>query len=68
MRFVIFTHSLVSDWNHGNAHFLRGFATELATRGHDLRIFEPRDGWSRRNLLTYHGEYRLGNQFHGSVF
>ena len=26
MRFVIFTHSLVSDWNHGNAHFLRGFA------------------------------------------
>ena len=56
MRFVIFTHSLVSDWNHGNAHFLRGFATELAARGHDLRIFEPRDGWSRRNLLTYHGD------------
>ena len=29
VRFVIFTHSLVSDWNHGNAHFLRGVATEL---------------------------------------
>ena len=23
---VIFCHSLVSDWNHGNAHFLRGVA------------------------------------------
>ena len=25
-----FTHSLVSDWNHGNAHFLRGIVRELA--------------------------------------
>ena len=24
MRFVYFTHSLASCWNHGNAHFLRG--------------------------------------------
>jgi spore maturation protein CgeB len=55
MRFVIFTHSLVSDWNHGNAHFLRGLATELVERGHDLRILEPRDGWSRRNLLAESG-------------
>ncbi len=22
MRFLFYTHSLVSDWNHGNAHFL----------------------------------------------
>ena len=55
MRFVIFTHSLVSDWNHGNAHFLRGVATELAAAGHDLRIFEPRDGWSLQNLTAEHG-------------
>ena len=33
MRFVIFTHSLVSDWNHGNAHFLRGIARELIEQG-----------------------------------
>ncbi len=52
MRFVIFTHSLISDWNHGNAHFLRGIATELVERGHDVRIFEPRDSWSRQNLLA----------------
>ncbi|HEX4770722.1 MAG TPA: glycosyltransferase [Bryobacteraceae bacterium] len=56
MRFVIFTHSLVSDWNHGNAHFLRGIASELVSRGHELRIFEPEDGWSRRNLLLEQGE------------
>lgn len=56
MRFVIFTHSLVSDWNHGNAHFLRGIATELIIRGHHLRIFEPSDGWSRQNLTAEHGE------------
>ena len=40
VRFVIFTHSLVSDWNHGNAHFLRGVATELVDarpRRPDLR-------------------------------
>jgi spore maturation protein CgeB len=52
VRFVIFTHSLVSDWNHGNAHFLRGIATELVERGNEVRIFEPRDGWSRQNLLA----------------
>ena len=28
-QFRIFAHSWVSDWNHGNAHFLRGLAREL---------------------------------------
>ncbi len=55
MRFVVFTHSLVSDWNHGNAHFLRGITTELVERGHEVRIFEPDDSWSRQNLLDLHG-------------
>ena len=31
MKFVLFCHSLVSDWNHGNAHFLRGVVRELQT-------------------------------------
>jgi spore maturation protein CgeB len=56
VRFVIFTHSLISDWNHGNAHFLRGMATELAAAGHKLRVFEPRGGWSLRNYLTDGGD------------
>lgn len=56
MRFVYFTHSLVSDWNHGNAHFLRGVLRELQARGHETRVFEPACGWSRSNLEANHGE------------
>jgi spore maturation protein CgeB len=52
MRFVMFYHSLVSDWNHGNAHFLRGIVTELQARGHDVRVYEPTNGWSVSNLLA----------------
>jgi spore maturation protein CgeB len=55
MKVVLFYHSVVSDWNHGNAHFLRGVARELIARGHDVHIFEPRDGWSRRSLEAEHG-------------
>jgi len=59
MRIVLFCHSLVSDWNHGNAHFLRGVARELLERGHPLDVFEPRDGWSLRNLRLDVGEDAL---------
>ncbi len=52
MRVVIFCHSLVSDWNHGNAHFLRGIATELIAAGHEVAAFEPRNAWSVSNLLA----------------
>jgi spore maturation protein CgeB len=55
MRFVMFCHSLVSDWNHGNAHFLRGIATELLARGHRLTVLEPSDAWSRTNLVAHAG-------------
>jgi spore maturation protein CgeB len=39
MRIVLFCHSLVSDWNHGNAHFLRGIAAELLARGGNAECF-----------------------------
>ncbi len=55
MHIVLFYHSLISDWNHGNAHFLRGIATELLARGHRVDLYEPRDGWSRNNLIAEHG-------------
>ncbi len=55
MRIVMFYHSLRSDWNHGNAHFLRGVASELIDRGHDVRIYEPADAWSASNLVADHG-------------
>jgi spore maturation protein CgeB len=55
LRVAMFYHSLVSDWNHGNAHFLRGIASELQARGHHVRIFEPENSWSRQNLLEERG-------------
>lgn len=56
MHIVMFYHSLISDWNHGNAHFLRGVVTELLARGHRVDVYEPRNGWSRANLTAQHGE------------
>jgi len=51
MKFVMFYHSFVSCWNHGNAHFLRGVARELLRFGHQVVVYEPADGWSRGNAL-----------------
>jgi spore maturation protein CgeB len=56
MKIVVFCHSLVSDWNHGNAHFLRGIVAELLARRHTVVAYEPRGGWSRTNLLADGGE------------
>lgn len=55
MRFVYFTHSLTSCWNHGNAHFVRGVLRALRRAGHEVAAFEPADGWSRTNLVSDHG-------------
>jgi spore maturation protein CgeB len=55
MRFVFYTHSLVSDWNHGNAHFLRGVMRNLVRRGHKAVALEPANSWSRRNLIESQG-------------
>lgn len=55
MNVAMLYHSLLSDWNHGNAHFLRGIATELLFRGHTVRIFEPKNSWSLMNLVKQQG-------------
>ena len=59
MRVLLYTHSLVSDWNHGNTHFLRGIASELQARGHTTLALEPADGWSRTNLVADAGPAAL---------
>ena len=59
MRIAGFYHSLRSDWNHGNAHFLRGIAWDLRRRGHDVDIYEPHDAWSARCLEADHGPAAL---------
>jgi len=47
----IFAHSWISDWNHGNAHFLRGLARELVGMGHEVRCYEEKGSWSVNNLI-----------------
>ena len=51
LKLRLFAHSWRSDWNHGNAHFLRGLASELARLGHEVRCYEAEDSWSFVNLL-----------------
>jgi spore maturation protein CgeB len=59
VRVTVFCHSLLSDWNHGNAHFLRGVCTDLIARGHRVDVYEPADAWSVSNLVVEHGEAPL---------
>ena len=59
MLFSLFYHSLISDWNHGNAHFLRGICTELLAQGHQVQVFERANGWSVRNLREEQGSGAL---------
>jgi spore maturation protein CgeB len=59
VRIALFVHSLRSDWNHGNAHFLRGVASELVHRGHAVTAWEPQGAWSAENLVRDHGPAAL---------
>jgi spore maturation protein CgeB len=64
LAITFFVHSLRSDWNNGNAHFLRGLARALgrgpdsdgdrpvAYPGHQVSILEPESNWSVENLVT----------------
>jgi spore maturation protein CgeB len=58
-KLVLFCHSLRSDWNHGNAHFLRGILAEWQRRGFAAMAWEPADAWSARNLAAEYGERAL---------
>ncbi|HUN87530.1 MAG TPA: glycosyltransferase [Terriglobales bacterium] len=51
LRFHFFAHSWVSDWNHGNAHFLRGLARSLVRKGHRVCCYEQLGAWSLSNLV-----------------
>jgi spore maturation protein CgeB len=59
VRIAFFAHSWRSDWNHGNAHFLRGLVSALTHGGHVVRTFEPADAWSARELAADRGEAAL---------
>ncbi len=55
MRIVVFAHSLLSDWNNGTAHFLRGVVSEFVARGHEVHCYEPRDAYAVERLLKNQG-------------
>lgn len=50
LRVAYFAHTLRSDWNNGNAHFLRGLMRALGRMGHDVTVLEPEREWSIDNL------------------
>lgn len=56
LRIAVFVHSTRSDWNNGNAHFLRGLMRNLVAMGHRVCCYEPEDGWSYRNLIATEGD------------
>ncbi len=60
LRFAYFSHALRSDWNNGNAHFLRGLLDNLRLLGHEVTCYEPEHEWSVDNLRAEpHGEASL---------
>jgi len=62
-RIACFAHAVRSDWNNGNAHFLRGLLRSLGQCGHEVQIFEPDDGWSIENLRQEKNGERSLRQF-----
>lgn len=64
LRLRFFAHSWRSDWNHGNAHFLRGLVDELGRLGNEVRCYEPEDCWSFTNLLQEPSAKQSLNQFY----
>jgi spore maturation protein CgeB len=51
MKVVLFCQSILSCWNNGHAHFLRGITRELIRLGAEVAVYEPKDGWSRMNAV-----------------
>lgn len=62
-RIAYFAHAIRSDWNNGNAHFLRGLLRSLLSLGHEVLIFEPESEWSMRGLLEESRGRRSLEQF-----
>lgn len=52
LRIAYFAHTVRSDWNNGNAHFLRGLLRSLGESGQDVTIYEQDENWSIDNLRS----------------
>jgi spore maturation protein CgeB len=67
LRLGYLAHSVRSDWNNGNAHFLRGLLRGMMKLGHDVTILEPKTEWSMQHLLQEDGGEQSLQQF-GEVY
>lgn len=63
LRLGYFAHSIRSDWNNGNAHFLRGLLRSLGVLGHNVTVYEPENEWSIDNLRSEANGVRALEQF-----
>jgi spore maturation protein CgeB len=55
MKVVLFCQSIVSCWNNGHVHFLRGVTRELLRRGVEVVVYEPK----RRRDIAAAGRQRF---------
>ena len=60
---VYLAHSIRSDWNNGNAHFLRGLLNSLVELNQTVSIYEPDSAWSMSNLRSEPGGEQSLEQF-----
>ncbi len=63
LSIAYFAHSVRSDWNNGNAHFLRGLLHEVAAAGQQVTVYEQDLNWSMENLRKEHVGDRSLRQF-----
>jgi spore maturation protein CgeB len=65
VRLAYFAHAVRSDWNNGNAHFLRGLLRALGKiDGVGVRAFEPEQEWSIDNLRAERNGEESLRRFH----
>ena len=50
LRIAYLAHTIRSDWNNGNAHFLRGLLRAMGALGHEITAVEAETDWSIDNL------------------
>lgn len=63
MRVVMFYQSVLSDWENETAHFTRGLATELISRSHEVRVYEPAESPCPARMMRHHGPQSIA-EFH----
>lgn len=59
MHIAFFGHSILADWNNGQAHFVRGLIRELCRLGHQCVFYEAKDNLATRQQVSCVGRSSL---------